>query len=152
MVTEPNTSTEPASDTGNGKTPIRNAKGQFLKGSPSLGGRQRGSRNELSESFLADLHTEWKRSGRKALERVAATNPETFLKIVASVMPRLIEIEGALHISGQSELAIEVRDFASAYHHWGQFIGARNPPMIQADIQAAEFEEIENGESADAGE
>src|SRR5262249_15738693 len=65
---------------GNGADTGRNALGRFTPGHKGTGGRKLGSRNKLSESFLADLHAEWKRSGKKVLQAVAEKHPETFLR------------------------------------------------------------------------
>jgi hypothetical protein len=118
---------------GNGvsKPVERNKLGRFLPGHKSVGGRKRGSRNLLSEQFLGDLHAEWKRSGKAVLEAAAKEEPVAFLKVVAGVMPRLIDIDAS--VSVHTELSIEARDFAEAYRRWGAFIGAKGPPLIEAE-------------------
>jgi hypothetical protein len=63
--------------------------GQFAKGHATpWGGRKPGSRGKLSEAFLSDLFSEWKKSGRSALAQVAKESPDTFLRIISSVMPK----------------------------------------------------------------
>jgi hypothetical protein len=117
----------------NGKhhAPIeRSANGTFVKGHVGFGGRKPGSRNKLSESFLHDLHAEWKRSGRSALARVAKDQPEVFLRIVSSVMPKVLDLDALVTV--RSELAVEISDFAAAYEAWGKVIGANPPPVIDA--------------------
>jgi hypothetical protein len=47
-------------------------------------GRQRGSRNKMSENFLRDLHATWERHGALALERCAIDDPSGFVRTVAS--------------------------------------------------------------------
>jgi hypothetical protein len=116
---------------GNGTDSGRNNLGRFMPGHKSIGGRKPGVRNKLSESFLADLHAEWKKSGKKVLARVAETEPATFLKCVSSVLPRVMEVDGILTTTHRTELAIEVQDFATAYQQWGKAIGA-NMPMIES--------------------
>ena len=54
-------------------------------------GRPQGSRNKLSEDFLADLHDAWKAFGREALMAAAWTEPVSFVRVVASLMPRELE-------------------------------------------------------------
>ena len=56
-------------------------------------GRPKGSRNKLGEAFLGDLYLAWERHGWSAIERVVADKPEHFLKIVASLMPRDLNIK-----------------------------------------------------------
>jgi hypothetical protein len=43
-------------------------------------------------------------------------------------------------VSVHSELSIEERDFAEAYRRWGQFIGAKGVPLIEAEAVEAEDE------------
>lgn len=115
---------------GNGNHPPveRTRGGQFAKGHATpWGGRKPGSRGKLSEAFLADLFSEWKRSGRSALAQVAKELPDTFLRIIGSVMPKVLDLDGSVTI--RSELAIEISNFAQAYELWGKHVGAA-PPMI----------------------
>jgi hypothetical protein len=127
----------------------RNKAGQFLKGHKSIGGRTRGSRNLLSEQFLGDLHNEWKRSGKRVLEKVARDQPETFLKVCSAVLPRLIDIAS---VNVHSELTIEARDFREAYTRWGAFIGAQGVPLIEAAVIEGEDSSEEENEGTNAGE
>ena len=54
-------------------------------------GRPKGSRNKLSEEFLADVHASWQVWGRPALMTEAITDPVSYVRMVASLMPREIE-------------------------------------------------------------
>jgi hypothetical protein len=54
-------------------------------------GRPRGSRNKLSEDFVADLHDSWKVLGKPAITTVAWTDPSTYLRVIASLLPKDIE-------------------------------------------------------------
>src|SRR3954454_21350175 len=55
-------------------------------------GRPRGSRNRLADAFVTDLRDCWEVHGRDALERVAREEPATLLKVVASLMPKSIDL------------------------------------------------------------
>jgi hypothetical protein len=112
---------------GNGVAPARGKQGRFLPGHSYAKGR-RGARNLLSESFLRDLHKQWLKSGKAVLEKVAAEEPATLLKIVANVLPRLIDIDAALNVQVQNKFAVEIRDFAQAY----KLIGSRAPELIES--------------------
>jgi hypothetical protein len=104
----------------------RRANGTFVKGHATpWGGRKPGSRGKLSEAFLADLFTEWKKSGRSALARVAKDQPETFLRIISSVMPKVLDLDASLTV--RSELAIEISNFAEAYEQWGRVVKRQHP-------------------------
>jgi hypothetical protein len=120
----------------------RNSAGRFTKGNRS-GGRTKGSRNKLSEAFLQDLHRTWIRHGKKVLDRVAESAPETFLRVCATILPKALEVDGAFTVTTHSELAIEVRDFREAYERWGQAIGA-NMPMIEARVDEDDTEPDEH--------
>jgi hypothetical protein len=56
-------------------------------------GRPRGSRNKLGEQFLTDLYADWVENGAAAIKKVRETRPEIYLKVVASVLPKQLEIE-----------------------------------------------------------
>jgi hypothetical protein len=120
--------------TANGKTKVavRGAGGKFAKGN-SIGGRPLGSRNRLSERFLNDLQTVWKKSGRSALERVAKENPETLVKVVANLMPRHLIAQASLDVS----LFAETKTFVEAFRVAQDYLGAAEPAMIELNGEDA---------------
>jgi hypothetical protein len=135
----------------NGAESGRHASGRFLPGHRSTGGRKVGSRNRLSEQFLQDLQTEWKRSGKKVLQRVAEEAPETFLRVVGAILPKALEVGAQLSVSTRTELAVEIADFATAYEKWGKFLGARMPTMIEAgtiEHDESEIDETDDEQSS----
>lgn len=69
----------------------RSTNGRFLTGN-SGGGRPKGSRNRLSEAFLNDLHTVWEREGKAAIERTLSERPWEFIRVVASVIPKELDL------------------------------------------------------------
>jgi len=58
-------------------------------------GRPRGSRNKLSEDFLADAYHQWQQHGSKALEKMATSEPAKFCQMVASLLPKEMHIKDA---------------------------------------------------------
>jgi hypothetical protein len=125
---------------GNGTAPVgRSRGGQFVKGHRGYGGRKLGSRVKLSESFLGDLHKTWLKHGKKVLDRVAETAPETFLRVCATVLPKVMEVDSILSVQHHSTVHVEARDFMEAYQRWGQAIGARQP-LIEAQAEVIEDE------------
>jgi hypothetical protein len=58
----------------------RDSKGRFLTGNTGGPGRPMGSRNRLSEAFLAAVDADWSQHGNAVLARV---------RIVASLVPAL---------------------------------------------------------------
>jgi hypothetical protein len=71
--------------------------GQFLPGHSGNGGRPRGARSRLAESFLEVLresfeeaHANGKSCGAHAVRRVRDEDPATYTKIVANLLPKQI--------------------------------------------------------------
>jgi hypothetical protein len=73
-------------------------------------GRPRGSRGKLSEDFLLDLHSAWTEHGADALARCAKTEPGVFCKIVASLLPRNVDV----NVSGSIDVGTFAARFRSA--------------------------------------
>ena len=65
----------------------RDKKGRFLTGN-SGGGRQPGSRNRLTETFIAAVEIDFAEHGHDALATLRADDPGAYLRIVASLVPR----------------------------------------------------------------
>ena len=56
--------------------------------------------------FWVDLHREWKQYGREVISHVRQSDPTTFLKIVASALPRS-DIEHQVNHSHQIEVILK---------------------------------------------
>ena len=66
---------------------------QFKRGqSGNPKGRPKGSRNKLSEKFFRDLCDAWQAFGKPALMTAAWTNPTDFVRVVAQLMPKDVEV------------------------------------------------------------
>jgi hypothetical protein len=77
----------------------RNRRGQFQLGHTGFGGgRPRGSRAKLSETFIGDLHQAWETYGREALVACATSDPSKFVSIVAAILPRDVDISIDLRV------------------------------------------------------
>ncbi len=71
----------------------RNRAGQFLPGqSGNPKGRVRGSRNKLGAAFFDDLYSERLQHGSEVIARVREEQPAVFLKVVASTLPRDLNV------------------------------------------------------------
>jgi hypothetical protein len=55
-------------------------------------GRPKGSRNKLSEQFFRDLCDAWQAFGKPALMTAAWTHPLEFVRVVAQLMPKDVEV------------------------------------------------------------
>lgn len=63
---------------------------QFQKGNP---GRPKGSRNRMKEDFLRTLADDFAEFGKEAIVHVRLEEPGTYLKIIASLMPKQLSDE-----------------------------------------------------------
>ena len=55
-------------------------------------GRPKGSRNKLSEEFFRNLCDAWQAFGEPALMSAALTHPLEFVRVVAQLMPKDVEV------------------------------------------------------------
>lgn len=55
-------------------------------------GRPKGSRNALSEAFISALHADFAEHGVAVIEKVRAEKPADYLKIIASVLPKDVNL------------------------------------------------------------
>src|SRR5262249_38052184 len=53
------------------------------------------ARRRLNEDFLAALHSEFLKNGDRILRRAGEENPATFLKVLAQLVPRELQVEHA---------------------------------------------------------
>lgn len=65
--------------------------GRFITGNIG-GGRPLGARNKLGEAFLQALHESFETHGVDAIQRVIDDKPEQYLKVIASLLPRDVNL------------------------------------------------------------
>ena len=86
-------------------------KGQVLN--PS--GRPKGSRNKLGEAFIEALHDDFLANGPAVIETVRVEKPDQYLKVIASILPKQLEIKSdAFEGMSDDELAALVAAARSA--------------------------------------
>jgi hypothetical protein len=121
---------------GNAAPVARRANGTILPGQKLARGRK-GSRNLLSQAFYKDLHADWLKHGRRTIELVREKHPDVYAKMVAHLMPKLIEYDAnVVNVS----VGIDQRmvTFEQAY----RIVGSK-PPMIEARINDEQEEQAE---------
>jgi hypothetical protein len=67
-------------------------RGMFQPGNPG-GGRPLGSRNRLNEVAIAALGADFSEHGAAVIEEVRKTKPHVYLQVVASLLPRQVQME-----------------------------------------------------------
>ena len=72
--------------------PQQDAKGRFLPGNTGFGGRPKGSRNKLGEAFIEALHNDFNQHGVQAIETVRTEKPDQYLKVIASLLPKDVNL------------------------------------------------------------
>ena len=78
-------------------------------------GKPKGSRNKLGEDFVHALQESFKAHGRETLEIVRVEDPSTYVRVIASLLPKQLEIkESAFAGIGDDELAALVAAARSA--------------------------------------
>src|SRR3954449_2344760 len=73
--------------------------GRFVPGNSGFGGRPKGARSKLGEAFLEDLRDAWNEHGATALARCAIEEPAQFVRVIASLMPRDVNLNLAATVS-----------------------------------------------------
>lgn len=95
----------------------------------SGGGNRRGKRDKITQAFLNDLELVWREDGAAALKAAAKDKPAEFAKMVASLLPRQVEIERPLADMNDDELAQLVDTIREA-------LAAAKPPGSGAEVPA----------------
>jgi hypothetical protein len=70
----------------------RDETGRFIV-PPKSPGRPKGARNKLGEEFLQDMLADWTEHGAKVIEDVRKDKPDQYLKVVASVLPKELNVK-----------------------------------------------------------
>lgn len=65
----------------------RDTKGRFISGNNG-GGRKKGSRNRLSDTFITAIESDFAEHGPEALTKLREVDPAAYIKVVASLVPR----------------------------------------------------------------
>lgn len=69
----------------------RDEAGRFVV-PPVSPGRPKGSRNKLGEAFIEALKDDFEEHGKAAIVEVRETKPDQYLKVIASLMPKDVNL------------------------------------------------------------
>ena len=86
----------PIAEIEDGKPPSHDENGRFVAGNTLSQGRPLGSKNKLTEDFLADFHEAWLTHGKMALASMATGEPAQFVRAAVQLMPKdvLMDVRG----------------------------------------------------------
>lgn len=98
----------------------------FQVGHPGGPGRPKGSRHALGESFISALQADFHEHGEAAIKKAREEKPAEYIKVLASILPKEIEIKRPLEDLTDDELinAIELIRASAAFNPEGA--GVRN--------------------------
>jgi hypothetical protein len=82
---------------------VRKSNGQFATGWRGGPGRPLGMRNRLSETALAALGADFAEHGPDVIKQVRETKPHVYLQIVASLLPRQLQVERSSPLADLSD-------------------------------------------------
>lgn len=75
---------------------------------PVKNGRPKESRDRLSRAFLYALADDFEAKGKAAIERVRKDDPSTYLRVVASLQPKELEISDPMRALTDEKLAAAI--------------------------------------------
>jgi hypothetical protein len=95
--------------------------GRFVTGNIG-GGRPKGARAKLGEQFLSALQEDFEVHGVAAIQAVRADRPQDYLKVIASLMPKDLNLNvNSLDAATDDELVERLRTLESVIR---PFLGA----------------------------
>ena len=109
----------------------------FKPGNPGGPGRAKGSRNKLGEAFVEALHDDFLEHGAKAIIDAREESPIRYLNVVASVIPREVNVRvGELDELTDEQLERQLTAIAAQLSNAGFEITAGKGPA-PAQIEAS---------------
>ena len=73
------------------------------------GGKPVGARNRLTARFLNDLAKHYEDEGHQAIKQLYESNPEGYVKVVAALLPKEVEVTRPLDELNATDLLAAVR-------------------------------------------
>lgn len=104
--------------------------GRFLPGNTGFGGRPKGARNKLGEAFIEALHDDFNEHGVAAIVQVRCEKPDQYLKVIASLLPKDINLNvNDAESMTDDELIARIRELDAAIH---PFLAGREGAVSEA--------------------
>ena len=104
---------------------------QFKPGqSGNLAGRPKGSRSKLQENFLKALSEDFEANGIEAIQTMRQEKPADYVRTIASLMPKQLEIERPLQEMTDDELTDSI-DALRRFIAQGVGTGSGNPAQSE---------------------
>jgi len=96
--------------------PRQDEKGRFVPGNNGGPGRPKGARNKLGEAFIEALHDDFNKHGVEAIQKTRDEKPDQYLKVIASLLPKDVNLNITDDTSEMSddELAERIQRLTSA--------------------------------------
>jgi hypothetical protein len=93
----------------------RDEHGRFIV-PPKSPGRPLGARNKLGEAFIQALHDDFQEHGVAAIETVRTEKPDQYLKVIASLLPKDVNLNLTDNLSELSddEVLGQLRELTAA--------------------------------------
>jgi hypothetical protein len=115
----------------------RDERGLFIV-PPKSPGRPKGSRNKLGEAFIEAMHDDFAEHGVAAIETVRAEKPDQYLKVIASLLPKEMNLNVTDQFSEmtEDELADRARRLARDLAPFLAGDGG-NSPGVEGEASAA---------------
>lgn len=89
-------------------------------------GRPKGARSKLGEAFLQDMLSDWAEHGATVIKAVRIEKPDQYLKVVASVLPKELNVKvNDLDELTDEQLARQLASLATQLAAAGLGIGER---------------------------
>jgi len=110
------------------------ATGRFISGNIG-GGRKKGARNKLGEAFIAALHDSFEEHGPETIEAVRTEKPDQYLKVIASLLPKEMNLNvNDAESMTDDELIERIRELDAATH---PFLAGREGEASQGGASKA---------------
>ena len=105
-------------------------------------GRPRGARSRLGEAFLSDLANAWADHGVEAIEKIAKTEPGTFVKVVSNVLPKeVVQMAFSLTAATNLQEIEKINGIMAAYRYARDQIGAVPLKEVESADEGVMFTE-----------